>query len=135
MRILSGTPGLSSDDAPVDVFRVLTPCHDIGKLTPWFQQDALQNPNVTTSAPTYGESRDHSLLGAAATWYAARKVNLSPASVIAAAGAVHRHHSNFPTAETAFLDRFAEHTRFWEKVALVHNDRDSHYCIIIGCRQ
>lgn len=114
--LLTDTPALSDGTRPETLFNVIAYCHDIGKLTPWFQSQTLGNPNTPSKTPTHQESRNHSPLGAIATWYAARKTQTPAKPALAALMSVHRHHGSYPDLNHVLKKRIIENDRLWNKI-------------------
>lgn len=114
--VFDGTPELSTNVHPRSIAASIAKCHDIGKCTSWFQHDTLNNTNHSRTKVVYGESRHHSAIGAAATWYALRKHGFEEQTVLAAVSAVLSHHSPYPSVDTDVFERFVTNERLWQKV-------------------
>lgn len=108
-------PKLTTNHTVAEITPIIAYCHDIGKLTEWFQHH-IGNPAATNTTPINNKSRNHSKIGAAATWYACKQLDLDPHVSLAATVSVLKHHGPFPTLNPSVRDRFIDNAHVWDNV-------------------
>ena len=124
---LANTPSDTTltDGTPTrPVLYVMAWCHDIGKLTTWWQEDHHNSTVPSVDRPP-GKVGTHSHLGGVATWWVLREMGYSVRTALPAAIAVSRHHGSLPKLESYTLDRFADTSR-WETVRHQIKNIDNH---------
>lgn len=114
---LANTPSdttLTDGTRTQPVLYVMAWCHDIGKLTTWWQEDH-DNTTVSSIDRPPGRVADHSFIGGVTTWWVLRELGYPVRVAFPASIAVARHHGTLPDLESYSFDRFVDTTR-WETV-------------------
>ena len=124
---LANTPSDTTltDGTPTrPVLYVMAWCHDIGKLTTWWQEDHNNSAVPSVDRPP-GKVGTHSHLGGVTTWWVLREMGYPVSTALPAAIAVSRHHRSLPNLESYTLDRFADTSR-WETIRHQIKNIDNH---------
>lgn len=104
-----------SDGTPTrPVLYVMAWCHDLAKLTTWWQEDH-DNPTVPSVDRPAGRVGSHSFFGGVATWWVLRELGYPVSTALPAAIAVSRHHGTLPDFEDYTINQFVERAQ-WETV-------------------
>lgn len=112
----NSAPPLSTETPVNEPFTVMAYCHDIGKLTPWFQTRKINNPNTPSTVPDNKRSWNHSKLGAAATWYVLTELGYGTKTALTATTAVLQHHLRYPSLQVNVYKNFITNDHIWETV-------------------
>lgn len=100
-----------SDGTPTQpVLFVMAWCHDLGKLTTWWQEDHGNTTVPSVDRPP-GSVGTHSHFGGIATWWVLRELGYPTRVAFAASIAVSRHHGTLPTLGEYSLDKFTNTDR------------------------
>ncbi|QAU14455.1 hypothetical protein EKH57_17365 (plasmid) [Halorubrum sp. BOL3-1] len=124
---IANTPSdttLSDGTSTQPVLYVMAWCHDLGKLTTWWQEDH-NNTTVPSVDRPAGRVGNHSFFGGVVTWWTLRELGYPASTILPAVIAVARHHSTLPNLEDYTINRFVDRPQ-WETVRHQIQNIDSH---------